>query len=318
MHPDDDPLIEHYWHALERLQQPAWRKLLDPGVMRFMERRVARRAPDPIRRRVPLFFGASMEVVLPEVVSEQIHSYGLFDDVVTWLALCAIEPDDVVYDVGAHFGYFSLLFAALSLPSGRVYSFEPTPSTFEVLASNVAQNPRIKAINAAAGAVAGRLPIADYGVKYSAWNTLDQTGRLGQGSGVMPPVKIEVEVVTLDEFAAASGCPPAFIKIDAENFEPEVLRGAERLLATSRPALLLEAGSARAAELAGSLVRSGYRAFSTHAAGTLLELNDAADAALHCKDVLFVAGERADRLLQRAQAFARTRGHGRARNRAAQ
>jgi FkbM family methyltransferase len=298
--PTPESIARDYFRALARLQQPPWRKLFDPGPRRFVERRLARRAAAPVTRRVPLFFGASMNVVLPEVISEQLHSYGLFDDVVTWMALCAVEPGDTVFDVGAHFGYFSLLFAALAGPAGRVYSFEPTPSTFSVLSSNVGADPRIHPINAAAGAVPGRLTIADYGLKYSAWNTLAGDGRLGSSADAVEPASVEVDVQTVDAVADANGLTPQFIKIDAENFETEVLQGASRQLASARPTLLLEAGSPRAAALAASLAMSGYRAFSTTVPGELTEIADAADAGARFKDVLFACGERAARLPGRA------------------
>ena len=300
MHTDPDGIACAYWRALARLQQPAWRKLVDPGPLRFLQRHSARRAAEPVRRRVPLFFGASMDVLLPEVISEQLHGYGLFDDLVSWMALCAVQPGDTVFDVGAHFGYFSLLFAALAGDDGRVYSFEPTPSTFELMSGNVAPDARIRPVNAAAGATAGRLSIADYGLKFSAWNTLAEAGRLGTSAGAIAPVRVEVDVVTLDGFAAGCGAAPGFVKIDAENFETEVLQGAAVLLASSRPTLLLESGSERAAELAASLAGRGYRAFSTECVGELHELPDAAAGALHFKDVLFATGARADRLQTRA------------------
>ena len=304
MQPDTDAVARAYWHALARLQQPAWRKLIDPGPLRFLERLAARHAAEPVRRRVPLFFGASMDVLLPEVISEQLHGYGLFDDLVSWMALCAVEPGDTVYDVGAHFGYFSLLFAALAGDGGRVFSFEPTPSTFALMSGNVAPDARIRPVNAAAGATADRLSIADYGLKFSAWNTLAEAGRLGTSADAIAPTRVEVEVVTLDAFSGQHGAAPGFIKIDAENFETEVLQGAAGLLESSRPTLLLESGSARSAGLAASLTRVGYRAFSTERVGELHELDDAAAGALRFKDVLFATGARADRLPVHARALA--------------
>ena len=300
----DIRLASDYYRALDRLRQPPWRKLFDPGLRTFIARRNARRAPSPVTVRVPLFFGASMNVVLPEVISEQLHGYGLFDDVVTWMALCAVEPGDTVFDVGAHFGYFSLLFAALAGPSGRVFSFEPTPSTFAVLASNAHGDSRIHPIKAAAGATAGRLSIADYGLKYSAWNTLAGDGRLGSAAVAAAPVPVEVEVLSLDAFADARGLAPGFLKIDAENYETEVLQGAARQLDSHRPTLLLEAGSPRAADLASTLAAAGYRAFSTSTAGELREVADAAEAGARFKDVLLASGDRASRLLPRAQRLA--------------
>ena len=74
-----------------------------------------------------------MSVVLPEMISLQLYMYGLFDELVTGMALRAGRQGDVVLDVGAHFGYFTLLFSRLVGESGRIVSLEPTPSTFAVL-----------------------------------------------------------------------------------------------------------------------------------------------------------------------------------------
>jgi hypothetical protein len=51
---------------------------------------------------------------------------------------------------------------------------------------------------------------------------------------------ITVQTITLDQWREQSGLCPGFIKIDVENHEPAVLRGAEQLLRTCRPALLIE------------------------------------------------------------------------------
>lgn len=304
-------IADDYFRAIGRLGQAPWRKLLDPGPVRFIERQMARRASEPVARQVPLFFGATMTVMLPEVISEQLHGYGLFDDVVTWMALCAVEPGDAVFDVGAHFGYFSLLFAALAGAQGRVVSFEPTPSTHAVLERNVTSVPGAEAINAAAGATAGSMEIRDYGLKFSAWNTLapdDRLGLAGDAPTAQAPAHVWVEVTTLDSVAAARGLMPGFIKIDAETFETEVLDGASQVLQSVRPTLLLEAGSQRAADLARRLHAQGYRAFATAVPGALEECTDLADAALRHKDVLYACGKRADRLLARARTLGRS-GH---------
>jgi hypothetical protein len=54
-----------------------------------------------------------------------------------------------------------------------------------------------------------------------------------------PKETIEVESVTLDAFCAEKKIKPAFIKIDVEGAEFQVVRGAERLLREARPKLVL-------------------------------------------------------------------------------
>jgi hypothetical protein len=94
-------------------------KLLDPGVGKFIARWLARGNSQTSPRTTRLFFGADMTVVLPEVISEAIYTYGMFDPTVTWMALRSVRAGDTVFDVGAHFGYFALLFAHLAGPRGR-------------------------------------------------------------------------------------------------------------------------------------------------------------------------------------------------------
>ena len=134
--------------AIERLHYSSSRKLLDPGPLRFISRWLARKGEGRI---VPaqLFFGRTMNVVLPEIVSEQIYTYGLFDEVVTWLAIKAAREGDTVLDVGGHFGYFTLLFSELVGESGQIVAFEPTPSTYGLLRDNVKRCPNVVAENLA-------------------------------------------------------------------------------------------------------------------------------------------------------------------------
>ena len=164
--------------AVSRLNRAPALKLLDPGVGKFIARWLARGHSEPSPRTTRLFFGADMTVVLPEVISEAIYTYGMFDPTVTWMALKAVRAGDIVFDVGAHFGYFSLLFAHLAGPQGRVIAFEPTPSTFAILETNARRSDRIEPVNNAAGDVAAEIEIADFGLKYSAWNTLAAESRM--------------------------------------------------------------------------------------------------------------------------------------------
>ena len=230
--------------AWQRATQSPALKLLNPGVQRLVTRWMARRQGEPRYHTVPLFFGTEMTVVLPEIISEAIYTYGMFDEIVTWVATQAVKPGNVVFDVGAHFGYFSLLFAHLAGGGGKVYSFEPTPSTYEVLARNAGRAANITALNAAAGAEPGQMKIADFGLKHSAWNTLAAESRMPDSLHAVSARHLTVDVTTLDAFAQAQGVMPDFIKIDAENFEHAVIAGATAILERNAPVVLMESGSA--------------------------------------------------------------------------
>ena len=51
-----------------------------------------------------------------------------------------IETHCIIIDVGAHIGYYTLLFAKLVGPNGHVYAFEASPKNFEILQINVQVN----------------------------------------------------------------------------------------------------------------------------------------------------------------------------------
>ena len=51
-----------------------------------------------------------------------------------------IKNGDVVFDIGANIGYFTLMFAKLVGENGKVYAFEPSPDVFDILKKNVELN----------------------------------------------------------------------------------------------------------------------------------------------------------------------------------
>jgi FkbM family methyltransferase len=137
-----------------------------------------------------------------------------------------IQPGDVVYDIGANAGFFTLLASKLAGPSGAVYAFEPLPRNLELLKKHVqlnhAQNVHIVPL-----AVSDRAGRARFATSASA-----AMGGLSEHGG------IEVETTTLDALRATMP-PPAFIKMDIEGAEHDALSGARSLLHETGPAILL-------------------------------------------------------------------------------
>lgn len=159
-------------------------------------------------------------------------------------ALRLVRPDSVVFDVGANVGLYSLLFARACQ---KVYAFEPVPSNLAWLARTLAANriANVTVLPWAAGAESGLTAFAE-GEHHS-------EGRL-DASGAMPAF-----AVSLDAFAARYGARPDLIKIDVEGGELDVLRGAEGLLRSGRPAILLSThGDGPKAECLAYLKGLGY------------------------------------------------------------
>jgi FkbM family methyltransferase len=141
-----------------------------------------------------------------------------------------LQPGDVVWDVGAHIGFFSLLASRLVGPNGRVHAFEPIAANRGRLLTSLELNSatNVTVHDCALSDTPGERTLSTRGA--SATWTLVQHGE-SHGTAI--------RCKTLDEFAA-SGPPPTLVKIDAEGAEVDVLRGGFQLTAKQHPKLLVE------------------------------------------------------------------------------
>src|SRR5439155_23641259 len=99
-----------------------------------------------VRTAARTFMGPRVNLVFPERGSLTLYRYNFIEEGLTSIFLSHVNPRITVFDLGGHFGYFTLLSAWLVGQSGQVHSFEPTPSTFTVLRENTAgyENVRLK------------------------------------------------------------------------------------------------------------------------------------------------------------------------------
>jgi FkbM family methyltransferase len=198
--------------------------------------------PWSLRVTAHTFFGRPMTVLLPEPVSLCLYRAGVFESDLTQAILWCLGRGDVFFDVGAHFGYYSLLAAEIVGPVGRVFSFEPTPRTHRILSENVSAHPNVEACQYAVHRARGTLELSDFGPTYSAFNSL-LSPRLGEAvRRRLAPRRITVEAWSIDAFVADRGVGPDFVKIDAESAEMAILGGMEETLSTYRPLVALEVG----------------------------------------------------------------------------
>jgi FkbM family methyltransferase len=147
-----------------------------------------------------------------------------------------VEPDDLVFDIGAHAGNRTRAFAALGC---RVVALEPQPDFARLLRVLFATMPAIEIVEAAAGDAPGStsLSISERTPTVTTLASAWREARAGDPDfvGVRWNRRIEVETTTLDLLIAQFGVP-SFVKIDVEGGEPAVLAG----LAQAVPALSFE------------------------------------------------------------------------------
>lgn len=197
---------------------------------------------NPIKMRAKTFWDEDMLVVFPELVSLNIYRYGLYEEGLTRIVLKHLKPGMTFFDVGAHFGYFSLLASLIVGAKGQVHTFEPTPSSFNILKSNVSNKLNVIPKESAVSSESKIVTINDYGIRYSAYNSIYDARLSPNVLSKLKPRKYEVESISLDEYVENSGAIPNFVKIDAESSEYDIIIGMDKAINKFHPIISIEVG----------------------------------------------------------------------------
>jgi FkbM family methyltransferase len=175
---------------------------------------------------------------------------GIYDQVLfESLKMELNSKEMVVWDIGAHFGYNSLVFAQITPSDAKILSFEPNLSNFERFKENLASN------NAELSDKIALYPLAlsdsDEQAFFYFSDSIDDSVSSGSYLGsVIPPLSAETYsafqstslfVRSIDSLIEKDNLPlPGIIKIDVEGAEYEVLKGAKNLLTNFKPVLIIE------------------------------------------------------------------------------
>jgi FkbM family methyltransferase len=182
-----------------------------------------------------------------------------------------IRRGEVVLDVGAHHGYYTLLFSHVVGPRGQVHAFEPVPVTFQTLSENTRAGRYFENIflNPAAagnqnGSVSFYVPGEDFGQA-----SMKKHGEGSWKNAPMPDTYAS-HIIRLDDYAEShfGDKKVDFVKMDIEGAELEALKGFEKTILRDRPKLYLEVCrdwtkdfGYEPVELVRFLKRLGYRKF---------------------------------------------------------
>lgn len=181
-----------------------------------------------------------------------------YETAVTEALRTVVQTTDVVYDIGAHAGFSTLMFARLA---ARVYAFEPSPLTFQRLRHNVELNQvhAVTAVNAGVWDNEAQLRLVEKG----SWSWVIDVDAPADGE------VSDVRLLRLDDFVYRDGeLPATFLKIDVEGNAARCLTGAQELLRRTRPRVLLELhDSIEERDCLAILHEHGYHARALDAAG---------------------------------------------------
>lgn len=139
-----------------------------------------------------------------------------------------ISPGSVVFDIGAHVGFYTLLASTLAGRGGTVIAFEPMPGNLIYLRGHLLLNDveNANVIDAAVSDAEGRV-----------WFKKDANSSMG---AVVSTGDFEVRAVSLDMLISRGEIPiPSLIKMDIEGGEYRALLGARTLLTEHHPVILL-------------------------------------------------------------------------------
>jgi len=203
-----------------------------PGKRRFAKLCLA-----PLFRRpgysanVRLNSGPQFHGPLDDWIVWQIFLHGCYwaERRVESVLLESVRQSDVIFDVGAHMGYYSTQFADQT--QGQVHAFEPNPQSFEYLRRNIEANglQNIRLNPAGVSSQSGRLTL-----------NIPHIGNSGSSSFTQKYAteasdRVEAEVTTPSDYCDTHGIEQVgTIKIDVEGHEFEVIKGLDPLLSERR------------------------------------------------------------------------------------
>lgn len=184
------------------------------------------------------------------VIGSGVFSYWLGDYEIEKQKLFekTVKRDDIVFDIGAQAGFYSLLAAELVGETGKVFAFEPAPINIVYLKKHIGLN-KYKNIFVREAVVSDKSGFINFELGKNRF-----TGRISVDGG------LKVSCVSLDDLIEKGDLPaPDILKIDVEGAELAVLKGASFVINKYHPDIFLSIhGKESSDELICFFKNSGY------------------------------------------------------------
>lgn len=234
-------------NTVEVLASSRWRRLLHDPLKYvyaiFFTKIIYPKTKRETRKRAPLFYSETMKVDLPAATDIYLtggKSHASEIRLARFLIL-NLFPGSRFLDIGAHYGYFSLLASELVGAAGRVLAFEPADKSFALLQENSTPKSNITIFKKAVSDTAGKLTFFEFPTLYSEYNSLDAAQFSNEEwFSAFKPVAVEVQATTVDAITGEASFIPDLIKIDVEGAEYKAMLGGVRFFQSHAPVLVME------------------------------------------------------------------------------
>jgi FkbM family methyltransferase len=230
-----------------------------------------------VKRLVKINIPLNKKILIPYEIKGVFHD---FEKLSVKYFIKYLRHGDCFIDIGASFGFYSVLGSNLVGKKGKVIAFEPSLQSLKILKQNTSKLKNIKIVEKAS---------SNRTKKIAFYNTIDL---VNSGTVKNPPfqkkqsvIKTNVDAVKLDDYLKNLK-EINFLKIDVQGDDIKTLLGAKKIIKRSKnikilvewaPAWMKSAGYT-ALDLPKALIRLGFK--------KLIVLDDWQNKKMEVKDFL--------------------------------
>jgi FkbM family methyltransferase len=202
------------------------------GVMHWVKKVFLRKADTAFKlKNIPLTYWVHSNTYF----SKQLTKFGSYEaENSNWVLenFANKKAGALFVDVGANFGWYSLILSVCADVSGRVISIEPEPENLRLLKKNIDTNNahNITVIASGVGASEGSAELA----LNDQWNP----GMHSLRKDLNPTNTVKIKISTLDSLLKDFPGEIDLLKMDIEGFEVDALMGASETLARTKNVMI--------------------------------------------------------------------------------
>jgi len=208
-------------------------------------------------------------------LSQELYCYGFEESEISFFNRY-IKPGDIVIDIGANIGLFTLIASENVGSTGQVFSFEPSPQTYKWLTENIEANV-LRNVESFKLALSDREGNIDFFISSEGYDAFNSIIKPSKGQNY---IKESVPTLTLDAFIKTQNLAGkiSFIKLDVEGYEiPLISGGKETLSGPDAPDMIVEFTESNATnagvtcmDLYDKITELGYSLYQYNAKGNKL------------------------------------------------